>query len=58
MRRSVCPGTLAGGAEADIAVLRVEKGAFGMLDSALERMPGSQRIITEMTLRKGVGLLT
>jgi dihydroorotase len=47
-------GNLDVGAEADIAVLRVEKGTFGMLDSALARMPGSQRIITEMTLRKGV----
>src|SRR5215467_7732171 len=39
-------GNLDVGAEADIAVLRVEKGTFGMLDSAPARMPGSQRIIT------------
>ena len=47
-------GNLDVGAEADIAVLRVEKGAFGMLDSAQARMAGTQRIVTEMTLRKGV----
>ena len=46
-------GNLDVGAEADIAVLRVEKGAFGMLDSAQARLAGTQRIITEMTLRKG-----
>lgn len=46
-------GNLDIGAEADIAVLRVEKGAFGMLDSAQARRAGTQRIITEMTLRKG-----
>lgn len=46
-------GNLDVGAEADIAVLRVEKGHFGMLDSAGARMPGTQRIVCEMTLRKG-----
>ncbi len=46
-------GNLDVGAEADIAVLRVEKGHFGMLDSAGARMPGTQRIISETTLRKG-----
>ncbi len=47
-------GNLDVGAEADIAVLRVEEGAFGMLDSAQARLSGTQRIVTEMTLRKGV----
>ena len=47
-------GNLDVGAEADIAVLRVEKGAFGLLDSAQARLAGDARIITEMTLRKGV----
>jgi dihydroorotase len=46
-------GNLDVGADADIAVLRVENGAFGMLDSAGARMAGNQRIVTEMTLRKG-----
>src|SRR6185369_14784361 len=46
-------GNLDVGAEADIAVLRVEKGTFGILDSAQARLAGTQRIVTEMTLRKG-----
>ena len=46
-------GNLDVGAEADIAVLRVEKGTFGILDSAQARLAGTQRITTEMTLRKG-----
>jgi len=46
-------GNLDVGSEADIAVLRVEKGHFGLLDSARARMPATQRIICEMTLRKG-----
>jgi len=46
-------GNLDIGAEADIAILRVEKGDFGMLDSAQARLAGTQRIVTEMTLRKG-----
>ncbi len=46
-------GNLDVGAEADIAVLRVEHGHFGLLDSAGARMPGTQRIICELTLRKG-----
>ncbi len=41
------------GAEADIAVLRVDKGKFGFLDSAGARYPGSQMIVCELTLRKG-----
>ena len=46
-------GNLDVGAEADIAVLRVEKGQFGLLDSAGARMAGTQRMLCEMTLRKG-----
>jgi len=46
-------GNLDVGAEADIAVLRVEKGHFGLLDSAGARMNGTQRIVCELTLRKG-----
>ena len=46
-------GNLDVGAEADIAVLRVEKGRFGLLDSARARKAGTERILTELTLRKG-----
>jgi dihydroorotase len=46
-------GNLDEGAEADIAVLRVEKGHFGLLDSAGARMNGTERIVCELTLRKG-----
>lgn len=46
-------GHLDPGAEADVAVLRIEKGQFGFVDSAGAVYPGSQRITTELTLRKG-----
>jgi len=46
-------GTLDVGAEADIAVLRVEKGQFGFLDSAGAAHSGTQRLVAEMTLRRG-----
>jgi dihydroorotase len=46
-------GNLDVGAEADIAVLRLEQGHFGMLDSAGARMPATQRIVCELSLRKG-----
>lgn len=46
-------GHLDVGAEADIAVLRIEKGQFGFLDSALASHPGNQRITAELTLRAG-----
>ena len=46
-------GNLDVGAEADIAVLRLEKGRFGYLDSALARNPGSAALVCELTLRKG-----
>lgn len=47
-------GNLDVGAEADIAVLQVEKGKFGFLDGAGARYPGTQRFVTELTVRKGV----
>ena len=47
-------GNLDVGAEADVAVLRLETGRFGLLDSAGARMPGARRILCELTLRKGV----
>jgi dihydroorotase len=46
-------GHLDVGAEADVAVLRVEKGNFGFIDSAGAGNPGAQRIVAEMTVRKG-----
>jgi dihydroorotase len=46
-------GNLDAGAEADIAVLRIEQGEFGFLDSAGARFVGKQRIVAEMTLRSG-----
>ena len=49
-------GNLSVGAEADVAVLRLEQGQFGFLDSAGARRAGTQRLVAEMTLRKGVPL--
>jgi dihydroorotase len=47
-------GNLDVGAEADVAVFRLEMGRYGLLDSAGAKMPGTQRIVCELTLRKGV----
>ena len=47
-------GNLDVGAEADVAVFRLETGRFGLLDSAGAKMPGTRRILCELTLRKGV----
>jgi dihydroorotase len=47
-------GNLDVGAEADIAVLRVDRGHFGFIDSAGARNDGTQNIVCEMTVRKGV----
>jgi dihydroorotase len=46
-------GNLSVGSEADVAVLRLEKGRFGLLDSALARKMASERILCELTVRKG-----
>jgi dihydroorotase len=46
-------GNLDVGAEADIAVLRVDKGQFGFIDSAGAMNSGNQRIVGELTLRRG-----
>src|SRR5215472_4586232 len=46
-------GNLDVGAEADVAVFRLETGSYGLLDSAGAKMPGTQRILCELTLRKG-----
>ncbi|MBK9167161.1 MAG: amidohydrolase/deacetylase family metallohydrolase [Bryobacterales bacterium] len=46
-------GHLDVGAEADIAVIRVDKGKYGFIDSAGAVFEGNQRIVTELTLRAG-----
>ncbi len=46
-------GHIAEGAEADITVLRMEKGRFGYLDSAGARMDGAERLIAEITIHGG-----
>ncbi len=49
-------GHLTVGTEADVTVLRLEKGQFAFLDSAGARREGTQRLSADMTLRKGVPL--
>jgi dihydroorotase len=46
-------GHIAVGAEADIAVLRVERGRFGFVDCNGGRIEGDQRLGCEMTFRAG-----
>jgi dihydroorotase len=46
-------GNLSVGAGADIAVLRVEKGNFGFIDTQGARMKGTQKFICELTVRDG-----
>jgi len=46
-------GNLSVGSLADVAVLRVEKGAFGFTDMYGARMAGDQRLACELTLRNG-----
>lgn len=46
-------GHLTPGAVADIAVLRLEKGEFGFIDSARLRLNGTQRLSAEMTIKGG-----
>jgi len=46
-------GNLDPGAEADVTILRVERGNFGFVDSAGARKSGDKRIVCEMTLRAG-----
>jgi dihydroorotase len=46
-------GNLDVGSEADVAVLRVQYGDFGFVDSAGAANSGKQRIVAELTLRKG-----
>jgi dihydroorotase len=46
-------GHLSVGALADIAVLRIEKGAFAFVDSWGARMDGTQRLVNELTVASG-----
>jgi dihydroorotase len=46
-------GNLDVGSEADVAVLRVDKGQFGFIDSAGAVNSGTQMIVSEITVRKG-----
>lgn len=46
-------GALSIGAEADIAVLRQEKGEFGYVDCGYARMNGDRKLSCEMTIRAG-----
>jgi dihydroorotase len=46
-------GNLSVGSPADVAVLRVEQGRFGFVDSYGARLPGDRRLACEMTIRGG-----
>jgi dihydroorotase len=46
-------GNLDVGAEADVAVLRLDRGKFGLLDSAGARRDGDRMLACELTVRKG-----
>ena len=46
-------GHLTEGAEADIAVLRLDYGTFGFLDARSARAMGSRLLVGELTLRAG-----
>ena len=46
-------GTLTVGSDADIALLRLEHGHFGFVDSSGSRMNGDRKLICELTVRDG-----
>lgn len=46
-------GHLSVGAVADVAVLRLEKGNFGFIDSQRRRFRGDRKLIAELTVRNG-----
>jgi dihydroorotase len=46
-------GHLSIGANADVAVWRLEKGHFGLVDGPGLRLDATQRIVCELTLRDG-----
>jgi dihydroorotase len=47
-------GRLSIGVPADVAILRLQEGAFGFVDVFGARLPGHQRLACEMTLRNGL----
>lgn len=46
-------GNLSVGAEADVAILSIDKGSFGFIDITGERLDGTQKIVAELTMRAG-----
>ena len=46
-------GSLSVGADADVAVLRVEQGHFGFVDTYGARMRGTRKLVCELTVRDG-----
>jgi len=46
-------GHLTEGAEADVAVLRVDRGRYGFLDSRGARLDGTQLLVGELTVKGG-----
>lgn len=46
-------GHLSPGAEADVAVLKLEQGDFGFIDTQGYRLSGDQKLVCELTLRAG-----
>ena len=46
-------GHLSVGAEADVAVFRLLEGNFGFVDASDKRIEGTQKLIAELTLRRG-----
>ena len=47
-------GHLTPGAVADVAVLKIENGKFGFVDTKGFRMDGNKKLVCELTIRKGV----
>ena len=47
-------GHLDVGAVADLAVFRIRTGDFGFVDAGGHRMPGTQKLETELTVREGM----
>jgi dihydroorotase len=46
-------GNLSVGSDGDVAVLRLEKGQFGFVDTNGARMEGSEKLSCELTVRDG-----
>jgi dihydroorotase len=46
-------GNLSVGSPADVSVFRIEKGKFGFVDQTGGKLPGSEKLLCEMTLRDG-----